>query len=669
MAVCRVQRMVLCGLKQDRKKILDILQQMNCFEPAKLMENTVFPKESQERTLSQLEQMKRDAKDSLVILNQHNQEDSGLKAGLCGKITFSPKERKELQANREKLLFVTREIIERQREYEKKQEQLEAIKDKLEAITPWLALSVPMREAKTRYTEVVLGSLPEQWSVERLYEVLQQEDRILCEPVIISQDKQKTYIAFVLFREQEETLKKRFKPLGMLPPAIDCLDYPLKAKEKWEKEYKVIKIRRKELRAEFESYEKYRKALEWFYDDCAARIEKYHLVQELSQSEQTFFLQGYILKNQIEQLRQQLAPYDVVMELNDIRPQEEAPVVLTNNSFSSSFKGVVEAFGLPGYHSLDPTTIMSFFYVFLFGLMLSDAAYGALIVIACGGLLLKYKNMQASLKQSIQLFFWCGWSTLIWGILFGGYFGDLITVVSRTFFGTEVEIPALWFVPLNNPMKLLMYSMLFGVIHLFTGLFLKGYELIRKGEIKAAILDVGLWFILLSGLLVLLLPSEIFSSIAGTHFEFPEWLNQLGLYGSIVSAAGIFLFAGRHSKNWGVRLALGAYDLYNITGWLSDVLSYSRLLALGLATGVIAQVVNQMGSMLGNSIWGVLLFIIVFIIGHSLNLAINLLGAYVHTNRLQYVEFFGKFYEGGGKVFQPFGYHTKYVHVAGDNGE
>ena len=112
-----------------------------------------------------------------------------------------------------------------------------------------------------------------------------------------------------------------------------------------------------------------------------------------------------------------------------------------------------------------------------------------------------------------------------------------------------------------------------------------------------------------------------------------------------------------------LRLALGAYDIYNVTGWLSDVLSYSRLLALGLATGVIASVVNQMGSMLGDGILGAIGFIVVFIIGHTLNLAINLLGAYVHTNRLQFVEFFGKFYEGGGKPFNPFKLTTKYVDV------
>ena len=125
-------------------------------------------------------------------------------------------------------------------------------------------------------------------------------------------------------------------------------------------------------------------------------------------------------------------------------------------------------------------------------------------------------------------------------------------------------------------------------------------------------------------------------------------------------ALGILLTAGRDKKNPGLRLALGAYGLYGITSWLSDALSYSRLLALGLATGVMASVFNQMGAMLGDSIPGVILFILVFVVGHTFNMAINLLGAYVHTSRLQYVEFYGKFYEGGGKAFTPFQQNTKY---------
>ena len=124
--------------------------------------------------------------------------------------------------------------------------------------------------------------------------------------------------------------------------------------------------------------------------------------------------------------------------------------------------------------------------------------------------------------------------------------------------------------------------------------------------------------------------------------------------------------SGRANKNWGLRIALGAYDIYGVTGWLSDVLSYSRLLALGLATGVIANVINMMASMNGNSPVGAVIFIVVFILGHTLNILINLLGAYVHTNRLQYVEFFGKFYDGGGKPFEPFKTINRYVEIKED---
>ena len=324
---------------------------------------------------------------------------------------------------------------------------------------------------------------------------------------------------------------------------------------------------------------------------------------------------------------------------------------------------MLSSYGLPHRHEMDPTAIMSFFYVFLFGLMLSDAAYGLIITAVCFFLIKKLPRMSRSLNKAIRMFLYCGVSTLFWGVMFGGYFGDVVTVVAKTFFGQDVTIPALWFVPLNDPMKLLIYSMLFGVIHLFTGLALKGYMLLKDRKVLDFFCDVVLWFMLLIGLLILLIPSDIFASIAQQQFIFPEWLNITGQVLSIAGALGILLMSGRRSKNFGLRLALGAYDLYNITGWLSDVLSYSRLLALGLATGVIASVVNQMGSMLGGGFAGALLFIVAFVVGHTFNMAINILGAYVHTNRLQFVEFFGKFYEGGGRPFHPFQAETKYIDI------
>ena len=326
-------------------------------------------------------------------------------------------------------------------------------------------------------------------------------------------------------------------------------------------------------------------------------------------------------------------------------------------------EGVLEAFGLPGKGEVDPTRIMFVFYVFLFGMMLSDAAYGLIVFVACAVLLKKFPRMSESMAKSLRMFMYCGISTIVWGVLFGGYFGNIVDIVSEKFFGVTVTVPAVWFMPLNDPMKLLVFSMLFGLIHLFTGLGIKGYMCLRDKRYMDFFCDVVLWYCLLVGLILMLLPSSIFASIAQAHIVLPEPVNLLAKVLAIAGAAGIVLMSGRGRKNPALRLALGAYDLYNITGWLSDVLSYSRLLALGLATGVIASVVNQMAGMLGNGIIGIIGFILIFIVGHTLNLGINLLGAYVHTNRLQFVEFFGKFYDGGGRAFAPFHSDTKYMDI------
>ncbi len=202
---------------------------------------------------------------------------------------------------------------------------------------------------------------------------------------------------------------------------------------------------------------------------------------------------------------------------------------------------------------------------------------------------------------------------------------------------------------------------------MFVGLGIKGYMLLKDKKPVDFLCDVVLWYSFLIGLILMLVPTDIFASIAQAKIVFPPFLNMLAKALAIIGAVGLLLMSGRENKNPALRIALGAYDIYNITGWLSDVLSYSRLLALGLATGVIASVVNQMGSMFGKGIVGIIGFAVVFIVGHTLNLAINLLGAYVHTNRLQFVEFFGKFYEGGGKPFEPFKSDTKYVDIKEEN--
>ena len=273
--------------------------------------------------------------------------------------------------------------------------------------------------------------------------------------------------------------------------------------------------------------------------------------------------------------------------------------------------------------------------------------------------------MAEGTMKMIQLFFFCGLSTTFWGIMYGGFFGDAIDVIAKTFFGYSGDgvVKALWFEPLADPMRLLIWCMLFGVIHLFVGLGIKGYEYLKAGDVVGFVSDIVSWYAFLMGLILMLVPSDLFASIAGQQFNLPAIVGPLSKVLTIAGLVIILLMSGRGRKNWALRIALGAYDIYGVTGWLSDVLSYSRLLALGLATGVIGNVINMMASMFGGGVVGAILFIVIFVLGHTLNIGINALGAYVHTNRLQYVEFFGKFYEAGGRPFAPFQNANKYVEI------
>ncbi|MDO5141032.1 MAG: V-type ATPase 116kDa subunit family protein, partial [Eubacteriales bacterium] len=308
--------------------------------------------------------------------------------------------------------------------------------------------------------------------------------------------------------------------------------------------------------------------------------------------------------------------------------------------------------------------IIACFYYILFGLMLSDAGYGLILVIACGYVLLKVKNIKPGMEKMVRLMFFSGISTTFWGFMFGSFFGDAVGVVASTFFNRpDIAFRPLWFNSMEEPIRLLAFAFLIGIIHLFTGLFIKLYQLLKAGQIRDAIYDVVFWMMFVGGAIVYLLSMQMITDMLSLSFILSPAIGKAGGMVAIAGCLGVVLTGGRESKNPIIRLLLGLYGAYGITSWLSDVLSYSRLLALGLATGCIAQVFNKLGTMLGNGILGAVFFIVIFVFGNLLNLAINVLGAYVHTNRLQFVEFFNKFYEGGGREFEPFTENTKYYSV------
>ena len=666
MAVLKMQRISICALKKDRKAILEKLQSMGVLEVNHVIdEDEDFKKMDTAGQRMGFEKAAASVDQALAILEKYIPEDKSVFAALEGKRLVEPEEERRVQEERRELLKTAKTIHDLDREYAEQVVNITKLRNSIESLKPWLALDVPLKPADTKRVGMFLGTMPGGTTAESVYGILAEKaSEAEADVHLISSEQSMVYLAVLCLKEDMPSVEDALRSAGFARPSQTWDTVPAVQKEKLEQQIADCQDKISEIKKDIEGLSKQREKLKIAADYYRVRADKYAVLGDLPQSERTFVISGYIPKCEAPHVADYLAArYDCMVDVEELKEDEEAPVILKNNPFSMNMEGIVESYGLPHKGELDPTTIMSFFYIFFFGMMLSDAAYGAIVSIVCGILVWKFPRMSDSMKKSLKLFFYCGLSTLVWGILFGGYFGNLVDIVSEKFFGTAVTVPALWFIPLNDPMKLLVFSLLFGVIHLFVGLGIKGYLCLRDGKAMDFFCDVVLWFLLLVGLIFMLLPSDIFASIAQTNIVFPGWLNTAAKVLAVIGASGIVLMSGRENKNPALRIALGAYDLYNITGWLSDALSYSRLLALGLATGVIASVINQMGSMLPNNVVGVIFFIVIFIVGHALNLAINLLGAYVHTNRLQFVEFFGKFYEGGGRPFAPFKENTKYADV------
>lgn len=520
----------------------------------------------------------------------------------------------------------------------------------IKGLEPWRDFDLPLENTGTKTSTIFTGVVPIKTNTDNLLNaVLEEAPSAVIQKV--SSDKIQNYLCFICLKEEKPKVLETLRQFSFTSVVLnDNSGTAAEAISKYEKTTarlnEEIELSVSELKELSKDIEK----IEYIYDDLLIKRDRAKAVGDFINTKKVFCFDGWLPVDSIEKVKQVLDKNECYYEISEPIKNEETPIMLKNNKFASPFEAVTVMYSMPLATEVDPTPIMAPFYFLFFGLMLSDAAYGIILSLACFALLKKFK-LEGTMKKMVTMFFWCGISTFFWGALFGGWFGDAVAVFSKTFLGREIVINPIWIDPLQEPMTLLIFSLILGAIHMFVGMGMQAYMLIKNGKALDALFDVGLWYMLLIGLVLFGVGSMITPA-----------LSSVGKWMALIGAVGIVVTGGRNKKGFG-KITGGFGSLYGITNYLSDVLSYSRLLALGLATGVVAKVVNILGSLAGSGVVGIIVFIAVFLFGTVFNLAINALGAYVHSCRLQYVEFFGKFYTGGGKPFEPFVGKTKFVKI------
>lgn len=527
-------------------------------------------------------------------------------------------------------------------------EKINRDREYLLSLAAFRGYDIPLSFSGTKKALVVIGTLPHSADISALSVSLEEATRGESELVRINEDSSAVYVSFICYRDYgNEALsllnKFGFNRISFPENAGDALSETEKTNADISRAQDEISALKKDV-AELSGI---CSDIELAIDYINTSLLKISAKERLDSTEKTVRLSGYIPEKKIEKVKKTLEKYVCAYDITVPDNPDDVPILLSNNAFADPFESLIGLYSYPKYGTFDPTFILGIFYSLFFGMMSADVGYGLVIVLACL-FALKFMKPGIGMSRFLKMFAISGVSCMIMGVFFGGWFGDLPQQFAENILGvSNFEGPWYLLNPLEEPMIFFVLSLALGVIHLFVGMGIKMAELIKNGEVFAAIFDVGSWYVVYAGIAVLAL------------WKIP-WVLVVGV-------AMIVLTHGRKQKNPIMKFFSGLLGLYGIVNFMSDVLSYSRILALGLSSAVIASVFNILATLGGRSPVTIILFPLVFILGHGLNLLLSLLSSFIHSSRLQYVEFFGKFYEDGGRAFSPVGPELKYVDVVPDD--
>jgi V/A-type H+-transporting ATPase subunit I len=505
-----------------------------------------------------------------------------------------------------------------------------ALRTQADSLIPWKELDIPLEQLSfTENTRIYAGFLPEK----EIPDFQKEMEGLLADVKLYGLGPDGQALVVMAYKDADNEVKHLLKEHDFSEAVLPKRSgLAADVARQLEQEAADREKQAAGLREETKNAAEQKAQVELYYDQLSAQGDR--LAEAGTETGSAFMITGWLRKDREKQVETVISGVTDAYQLTfrDPLPDETPPTVLENSKLVRPYESVVELYSLPKAGTLDPDLIMAPFHFIFFGMMLSDAGYGLILTVLLYFVMKKLKP-QGFAGQLLGVIFLGSISTFIWGAMFGGWFG--------------LEWHPLLFVPMKEPVKMLALCFALGIIHLASGMLTKAYMLLRDGDILSAVADEISWLIMFAGFFCMaVVPGPV------------------GKYLALLGAGIIVLFGGRDKKGIVSRLMGGLLSLYNISGYLSDLLSYSRIFALGLATGVIGMVINTVAGMLAEAgPVGTAAAVIVLVGGHFFNIIINVLGAFVHSSRLQYIEFFGKFFEAGGRAFVPLALRTKYTDI------
>ena len=653
MAVIAMQKVKLVGLTAHKQKLLDTMQRLGVMEITETHNQTsdhtkLEAAQGAELNIANIEFV-------LKLIKPFAKHRSLIEGPLTLSIDDVKKKAREFDFN--KIVNKCRQIEDVQVSLRNEEAALNQLKEELE---PWTNLETNLDDIGETETTYTLAGQIQKTSYDEFKKAVTEISGL-----INLQEVNLTESTAYLTLTYTKDLDKKIREI-MMEHKFSEADLPKKsntAKSETEKTDARLKEIEGELKTQDEALKVIAKDndnLQIVHDYFVWERDRIYAEQKAQKTDSSFAFEGWMPIRHIKKIKDTLEKETKAFDLMEIEPDEgeHAPVAIRNGKFMGTFEAVTNIYGLPLPREIDPTPFLAGFFIIFFGLCLTDAGYGIVLFTVCA-LALKFLKLPQGMKKLVKLIMLGGVVTFVLGALFGGWFGMTAEQAPGflTYTNEAGEKAFRWQVisPTegDGPLIFLTLSAILGYLQVLSGVLIDGFWKIKLGKVSDAVMDSFLWFyfLVIMGLFGVSQAGLFLADYAGAIV----WLVWIGV-------AGLVLTQGRKQNNIVLKFLSGVLSLYGLVGYFADILSYSRLMALGLGTGIIGFAFNTIGGLVGSiPVIGVVFAIIVILIGHLLNIAISTLGAFIHSSRLQFVEFFGKFMEGGGRAWRPLRKACKYI--------